>query len=119
MQEDGIEKKETRIGAKRAKAEKTKLILQARHVKASELITKNGASRVAIAKEHLEMEMFLNAPNDDEDAREYLRLKRKQALMRLKAELNIPTTEKPYSALPEADDEASTNQIVDEGAVSQ
>jgi len=33
------------------------------------------------------MQMFLNAPADDEDAREFLPLKRKQALKRLQAEL--------------------------------
>ena len=51
-------------------------------------MAKNGAARIAISREHLEMQIFLSAPADDEDAREFLRLKRQQALKHLQTELH-------------------------------
>lgn len=76
-----------RLGTKKSKLEKANLALQSRQVAAAERMAKNGHDRILVAKEQMELQMFLNAPADDSDVQLFLQLKRSQALARLKASM--------------------------------
>lgn len=75
------------IGISRAKAEKANALLYARQVKAAELMALNGKERIRVAQEQSELNMFLQAPASDVLAQEYLKLRRVQALARLKSQM--------------------------------